>query len=106
MCVHVSRFLPVFAGYAFEQAHAFVEFLQVCFIPSTANGQSPRRMDAAPGVPRSNLSWFRDFRVRALAVYWSAAPYDEVQARFGSAVDPGSYDTSMIDAGTSEESQE
>ena len=98
VCVHVFSFLPVFAGCAFEQAHACGEFLKVCFIPSTANGQSPRRMDAAPGVHRSNPSWFR---VRALAAYSSAAPYDEVQARFGSAVDPESFDTSMIDSGTS-----
>ena len=61
VCVHVFSFLPVFAGCAFEQAHACGEFLKVCFIPSTANGQSQGRNHAAPGVHRSNLSWFRDF---------------------------------------------
>jgi hypothetical protein len=49
-----------------------------------ANGQRSRTPHApflelaAHGVHRSNPSWFR---VRALAAYSSAAPYDEVQAR-------------------------
>lgn len=97
---HVFRFLPVFAGCASEPTRAWSFHLQVCFILSTGNGQSPRSKVAAHGVHRSNPPWFR---VRALtAVYSSAAPYDEVQARVGSAVDPEGFDISMIDSGTSE----
>jgi hypothetical protein len=43
----------------------------------------------------------RGFEYERWHAYSSAAPYDEVQARFGSAVDPESFDTSMIDPGTS-----